>query len=223
MPLRRSLVSIASLLLAAHVAVAESLTFQEGDGGAYSGTNATTLSALNAGTSAIVTVVTVDVQALIRFSNIIGGNPGQIPPGSTIDSASLTVTTSHAPNEISWNNIHEVYVAWDENTVTSASFYALAGSHYGPLAGVIPREGPGLPATGDVTAVVQHWADGAANHGVMLRKEESAAPEEGFYITQYYSDDATTIAWRPKLTVEFTPPLVGVESTTWGKVKALYR
>jgi hypothetical protein len=31
------------------------------------------------------------------------------------------------------------------------------------------------------------------------------------------------LAQRPKLTVEFTPPLVGVESTTWGRVKALYR
>ena len=218
------LLLVLPFLVIATTSHAGTLTFQEGDGGAYSGTAATTLSdtPLNYGSATIVSVVTVSTQALIRFSDIVGSNPGQIPPGSTITSASLTVTTSQVPNEISWNNIHEVYVAWDENTVTGPGFYALTGPHYGPLQGVIPREGPGLPATGDVTAIVQHWADGAANHGVMLRKEESAIPEEGFYITQYYSDDASTVSWRPKLTVNFTSP-VATEQSTWGNVKALYR
>ncbi|MCK4858481.1 MAG: hypothetical protein KAT58_10965, partial [candidate division Zixibacteria bacterium] len=39
-----------------------------------------------------------DEQALLRFDNIIGSDPGQIPPGATILSAELIVTTSLVGN-----------------------------------------------------------------------------------------------------------------------------
>ena len=39
-----------------------------------------------------------DEQLLIRFDDIIGGGPGQIPAGATILSAALTVTTSYVGN-----------------------------------------------------------------------------------------------------------------------------
>jgi hypothetical protein len=221
---RLALAAAASLILATS-AVADTLTFQQGDGGAYSTTDATTINsetAVNFAASSVLTVTAGTVQALIRFPGIFGSNPGQIPPGSTIISASLTVTMYGTPNIVTTTNIHEVYVDWDESTVTGVGFYALPGPHYGPAVGSIPPSAPLEFTSGDMTSIVQHWSDGAANRGVMLRTEVPPPPDD-LYITQYYSENAPDPYWHPMLTVEFTAPQLAVEPTTWGKVKALYR
>jgi hypothetical protein len=213
------------LLIANSSRAAWNLTFQEGDGSAYSATKATTINdiSLNFGTATVVTVVTSTNQALIQFPDIIGPNAGQIPPGSTILSATLTMTLNQAPNEIAANDIHESYYSWDEYTITGPIFYAFTAPQYGPIAGTLDRSGPGLPASGDATAIVQHWSDGTPNRGFLLHRVDASTPEEGVYITQYYSDDVANVALRPKLTVEFLIHEVPVEPSTWGKVKALYR
>lgn len=214
----------ALLLLANSSRADETVSFQEGDGGAYSSTHATTISSSpNQGTVVVVTVVTTNTQALLRFPDMIGINPGQVPPGATIVSATLTMTLSQAPNEFASNDIREAYYPWDEYTVTGASFNANPAPQYGPIVGTLPVNGPGLPTSGDATAIVQHWADGQPNHGIVLHRRDPLNIEEGFYITQYYSDDAATVTVRPKMTVVFTREAVAVEPSTWGKVKALYR
>jgi len=222
-PSRFAVLAAVSLMLATH-AFADTLTFQQGDGGAYSTTDATYIneSNFNFGSSIVLTVVSGDVHALIRFPDIVGINPGQIPPGSTIISASLTMTMYSVWNLFGVTHIHEVYVDWAESTVHGFGFYALPGPHYGPAVGSILPNDPLGVTSGDMTSIVQHWADGDANRGVMLRTEMMPPPDD-IYITQYFSDDASEMAWRPKLVVEFTPPEVAVEPTTWGQVKALYR
>ena len=199
---------------------ADVLTFQHGDGGGYSGTLGTTIgpeAAANFGVHFLLTIRTYYYQSLVCFPDIIGENPGQIPPGSTINSATLSVTMYDVRENSGDNSIHEVYVPWDENTV-GLEFYAGAGTLYGPAVGTVPVTDPLEVTSGDMTAIVQHWADGAANHGIMLRTPDA---EEDDRITRYYSDDAQTPSDRPKLTVDFTPPLVAVEQSTWGRVKAL--
>ncbi len=218
------LVLVALLFTANSTRAAETVSFQEGDGGAYSATHATTISSgPNQGTVVVVSIVTFTAQALIQFPDMIGTNPGQVPPGATIVSATLTMTLSQAPNEFASNDIREAYYSWDEYTVTGASYYANAAPQYGPIAGTLPVNGPGLPTSGDATSIVQHWADGQPNNGILLHRRDPLNIEEGTYITQYSSDDAASIAVRPKMTVVFTRSAVAVEPSTWGQIKALYR
>jgi hypothetical protein len=220
-------VAVLAALLPASVTYADTLTFQQGDGGAYSETAATSIHLgipwANYGTSGVLTVITYEMQALIRFPDILGSNAGQIPPGSSIASASLTLTMYGAPILPAPTNIHGVTAPWDENTVTAENFYSQPGELYGPAVGSIPTHDPYGVVTGDLTPIAQGWANGGADWGVMLRLETPPTPEEGFYVTQYYSDDAPEPSWRPRLTVEFTPPATTVETSTWGRVKALYR
>jgi hypothetical protein len=203
---------------------AEIVSFQDGDGGAYSGMAGTTINNdtdIVFGTHFLLTIRTDDMQGLVHFPGIIGNEPGQIPPGSTIHSATLTVTMYNVQEEPAESSIHEVYVGWDEGTF-GLSFYGQPGPHYGPAVGTIPVNDPAEETSGDVTSIVQHWADGDANRGIMIRND--VAPAAGaFTLTHYYSDDAQDPSWRPKLIVEFTAPNVAVEPLTWGKIKALYR
>src|SRR6185436_16449172 len=76
------------------IAAADTLTFQQGDGGAYSATDATFIyntAAVNHGSDVLLTAVVFDmvqqVHTLIRFPNIVGSNPGQVPAGASITSA----------------------------------------------------------------------------------------------------------------------------------------
>lgn len=215
------LLLVPSILIVTQQSNADTLSFQEGDGGAYSSTAATFITYEGAtvwGSHFILEVLTHDEQTLIRFPDIIGGNPGQIPPGSTIVSATLSLTKYIAVFETAASNIHKMLVPWDENAGVP-----LPGPLWGPFLGQLPDVELGEITSGDVTAPVQDWADGEANWGIMLRLETPQMPEEGFHRCQYFSDDAAELVRRPKLTVEFTPPVVAVESTTWGRVKTLYR
>src|SRR5688572_9808010 len=54
-------------------------------------------------------------QALIRFDNIFGTGPGQVPPGATIDSATLILRTSNVGDLV---RRFRVLVPWDETTTT---------------------------------------------------------------------------------------------------------
>jgi hypothetical protein len=219
------LVLVALLSVASSSRADETVSFQEGDGGAYSATHATTISdnGINLGSNSFLSVTTFSSQALLRFPDMIGTNPGQVPPGATIISATLTMTLSQAPSEFASNDIREAYYSWNEYTVTGASYYANAAPQYGPIVGTLPVNGPGLPTSGDATAIVQHWSDGQPNNGILLHRRDPLNIEEGFYITQYSSDDASTVTVRPKMTVVFTRSPVAVEPSTWGRVKALYR
>src|SRR5678815_6127081 len=99
------LVLVALFFVTSSSRAAETVSFQEGDGGAYSSTHATTIAdnGINLGTGTVVSVVTFSSQALIRFPDMVGTNPGQVPPGATIVSATLTMTcllyTSPSPRD----------------------------------------------------------------------------------------------------------------------------
>lgn len=219
------LFSALSVITFTTVALADRLIFQEGDGGAYSSSASTTITeGPNLGSSIVLTVVTGDVETLIRFPDILGINPGQIPPGSTIHAASLSVTMYLQQAILGGNpEVHRVYVPWDEYTVTGTSFHALPEPQFGPSVAQIRGDDPLVEVSASVTATVQEWAQGEPNWGFILQIPPPSTIEEGFTGVQYFSDDATTAMYRPRLTVEFTPAKVAVESTTWGRVKALYQ
>jgi len=122
------------------------------------------------GTAAIVTVDNDDAgiaQGLLRFDNIFGAGPTQIPPGSFIVSATLTL---NQVDQGSAANFHRMLVTWDQTTATWNSMVngisnddveAVAASDALSTAEPFPN-GPMLI---DVTASLQAWSAGQANHG----------------------------------------------------------
>jgi hypothetical protein len=216
----KSLASVITLVLLSVAVCADSktLTFQEGDGGAYSSTQAAyfyTLSSKPITPTSVLTVASVydlpTYVAILRFPNIIGSNPGQIPPGSSIQSATLQLTRSMSTTYAA--GLRLVTTAWNERNLSGANDPAT-----GAGAGSIPAGDAGAHSA-DVTAAVQAWATGTDNWGLEIWP--------GFSTTkvneQFYSDKVAAVAQRPRLTVTFTSPTEATEQTTWGHVKALYR
>lgn len=130
------LLALAGALLAPNSA-ADTLTFQQGVGG-YTGLKQTTLFQLGAGASAVngglsVGTWTVDggnlaynngefKHGLIWFDNIFGSNPGQIPFGSLITSATITATYNDFSD--SAFAVHRMLQTWSPATATWNSFTA---------------------------------------------------------------------------------------------------
>jgi len=197
----------------------ETLTFREGDGGAYSSTHGATVSWYSGGggqgSETLLWVSTYAIEwykiGYIAFPDIIGTNPGQIPPGSTIESATLQLTRAN-DSELS-TSFELLTSTWDENTINFANRPTV-----GPGVGMIPA-GPAGDYVIDVSSSVAAWSQGTGNWGFMM-----ATPISDLLSSQsFYSDDAPDLATRPLLTVTFSSPSVPVESSTWGKIKARYR
>jgi hypothetical protein len=141
---------------------------------------------------------------LIRFPNIIGDNEDQIPTGTQIDSATLTVncvsTAESAPNayrlledwvesEVTWNN-RKTGVAWSDSGADGLSSHA-------PTAIAWDCQWPQGFKNFDMTSFVQSWADGIENNGVVLIDTSNDGMD-------FYTGENQYASNRPLLTVQFT-------------------
>ena len=194
------------------------LTFQEGVDG-YAGTVDTYIQK-NAAAKGDLDEVWIDTdatnqsepaQGLVQFANIIGSSVGQIPVGATILSATLTVTTD-AENQYAVSggsaDGYRVDVAWDEAATWANSFDGdgltigtdtlatkeFTASSLGTL---------GAAHQFDVTASVQAWVDGAANHGWAIMPDSN----DGWI---FDSSETSVVGDRPMLSVTFVP-----EPSSW--------
>jgi hypothetical protein len=142
-------------------------------------------------------------QAMIRFDGIFGVGAGQVPLGSTINSATFTL---YAWDTGTLRNPERMLADWDASTITYNNAMLGGNTQVG-----IQRDGIEATAdatefteatTGenllDVTSIVQVWSDGAPNYGFALLEWDSNG-------LQSASSDATTVSQRPGLTIDFTP------------------
>jgi hypothetical protein len=204
---------------------ADTLTFQQGVGG-YAGLKQTTLFQFGAGASSVngglaAGTWTVDggsgayddgqfKHGLIGFDNIFGGNPGQIPFGSTITSATITanyddISTSDfavyrmlqtwSPGTATWNG----FTAGVQNNGTEAAVAATTtfSNPNGNLSGTYNAYGTSL------TADLQLFSNGTANLGWVVLPT-SGNSGWGWTATQTNS---------PVLSVTFTPPATALAAT----------
>ena len=164
-------------------------------------------------------------QALVRFPDAIGSGEGQVPLGSVVVSARLALLCTDGSTGSVY--VNRVLQNWDEMQATYND--RLAGTPWGT---------PGMQAdvdyqniahmqghtasTGsfnelDVTAIAQAWADGAPNHGVVIRSNSNDG------IT-YSSDDAAVQSNRPVLIIDTARPGwgVSVRSATASNTAATY-
>src|SRR6185503_7926645 len=136
---------------------------------------------------------------LLRFDGIFGGNgSSQIPPGSTIRSATLTVNVNDASD--TGAAFHRMLSCWDDTNTWSTfgagiqadGIEAVASADF---SAVQNTTGILTPAP-DVTASVAAWSAGAANLGW------AALPLGG----SGWGLDSAQGTTKPLLSVSFTPP-----------------
>lgn len=133
---------------------------------------------------------------LIRFDDIFGAGPGQIPPGVFITSATLSYTVFD-PGDAS--DVNEAAVAWDE-TATFNDYGGEPGvqaDEYGTFVDSAVGNPNGTYSI-DVTTSITNWlSNPAANRGWIFRPLGSDGVD-------LRSSDHATIAERPILSVTYS-------------------
>ncbi len=186
--------------------------------GVYAGTHDTYLNAtvpddlFGANVEVLVDGAGPIAHGLLRFDDIIGPNPGQIPAGALINSATLKLRTS---NDGDSPTFHRMLVAWNDTTDTwntlvngiqndgSEAVTETNATIINPRPGTI-----GVVRDVDVTTSVQAWSDGAANFGWVILPGGT----DGY---RFDSSDALTTNNRPCLIIDYvvltTPPGIDQE------------
>ncbi len=159
-----------------------------------------------------------DRSVLLRFDNIIGDGPGQIPTNATIVYAELQI---YVNNSGDGSPLYRMLIPWDENMnyLSSGDGYAYPddararSTHDSQLGvtGLSGSTGAGQKAFG-VTPDVQAWARGDANYGWVM----PAWQESGYDYMAFSPSEATNIVERPALRVLWVPEGTSMASFRYG-------
>lgn len=143
---------------------------------------------------------------VLKFPNIFGNGDNQIPLGSTINSATLTLKVKNSTD--SDPDLYQLLEGWDESEVTweeRADDFGWSdegadgtGSHKAEAVGQFPATRNGNQSM-DVTASLQNWSNGEANVGWVLIDNSNNGAD-------FDSSEARRDRDRPKLTVNYTTP-----------------
>lgn len=186
-------------------------SFQDGIG-SYAGTEDTVLYSIspnsNFGSETSISPDQQDAngvrQGLLRFNDIIGSAPGQVPLGSTINSATLSVNVVNSSTAQFQMSLYRMLEDWSESVSTWNSFGDIGGvqSSEGEATGLPPDAILFDPNTGrmtfDVSRSLENWAAGQDNLGWLI---ESTATDGWDWETS-----EAAVADRPILTVDFDAP-----------------
>ena len=131
---------------------------------------------------------------LLKFDDIFGTGVGQIPLGSTILEATLTININDSGDDAT---VNEVISAWSETT-TYNGFGSTAGvqaEDYGDVTGTASGASTGAISL-DVTDSVQGWSNGETNFGWIFRPSGDGGVE-------FRSSEFATVSQRPLLEVTY--------------------
>jgi hypothetical protein len=160
---------------------------------------------------------------LLRFDAILGNGPGQIPSGSRILDAYLTLTTTNGGDGA---GLYRLLVPWDESNTTWNSLPATPSNgkpirNNGITARIVAESqvgtsaGTGDPDTGTTQIGVlddlQAWVNGESNYGWLIQGWDLRTDGWAFA-----SSNATTISQRPKLHVTWITPELNYQSFQQG-------
>ncbi len=188
------------------------VTYRQGDGKGYvSETYATYISSLttseknrNYGNSAQMYAGVWTYQVLLSFPNVFGSDEFQIPYGSTINSAIITLTVKQVNSSVAKQQaVYRVLTDWAENTVTYNSFTSegQAGVAYTKTRVTSFDQKAAGPYEFNVTTAFQGYSDkDYENYGFYMFSSSTV-----YYVT-WYSDNTGTATDRPMLTIDYTPP-----------------
>ena len=149
-----------------------------------------------------------DVQALLRFDDIIGTLPGQILPGTKIGKATLRLFVENDGNSI---YMSEMLVDWDQATAFwgSSAFGSDGIDVPGDATFLRTLEGRGTGSLKvihdgefvviNVTDELQDWIDAPlTNFGWAFTPTD----DDG---VDFSTSESTNISYRPKLTIYYAP------------------
>lgn len=156
-----------------------------------------------ADTSVNIDQVNPLAHAVIRFNDIFGNDPVQVPPGSEIVSATLTVECFNpgdplnayrliedwVESEVTWNS-RSTGVAWSNPGANGS------GSHAGSA--ITMNFTSAGTKNLDVTQFVEEWNAGSPNYGIVLTNTYTDGVD-------FYSSEHPTEAYRPVLSVTYQP------------------
>ena len=163
-------------------------------------------------------------QGLIRFDNIFGGGAGQIPFGSIINSATLTVDVYDISTSAAQIRFHRMLATWSEATTWNSMTNGIQANDVEAMsahdAQVADPSSSGLEVITGLAAALQSWSDGATNNGwVILNNTDNG--------WNFRSSEFATVASRPLLTVDWSPGIcpggivtTTTDSTTNGSLRA---
>src|SRR5262245_58879535 len=218
----RGMALFALIAIAAPVEAQVVVTFQQGTG-TYSSyqdsqireVQPTTVLTDNPGTPGMLRVDGEDgggiVYGLLRFDNLFGTGPGQIPPGVNITAATLRLNlTEDAPGPPAGIfNFHRMIASWNDTNATWAFFGGNGIQIDGTEAVATPDatlgDGVNNVTTGfqtvSVLSSLRAWQSGFANNGWNIR-EETAQSTDGILFS---SAEDPTVGSRALLSVTFSP------------------
>lgn len=151
-------------------------------------------------------------QVLLKYEDLFGTGPGQIPPGSVIMSAKLIVDSNTSVDGNSPGDgarMYRMIQDWDDSTATWDSFNAGLSTISGELPSTFAsfvglRDGSGNTGSGvlefSVLDDVRAWADGETNYGWAMIGWDGNT--DGWL---FGSSEASNAASRPRLSIEWLP------------------
>lgn len=108
----------------------------------------------------------------LRFDNVVGSGPGQVPPNASVVSAVITLNVVNEGDSSQIGALHELLKPFSEQgTLTdfNGGTDPAAGTDYSAdIVAEIPGPSEGDVLELDVTSVVQSWANGNPNNGFMF-------------------------------------------------------
>jgi hypothetical protein len=144
-------------------------------------------------------------QILVRFDNLFGAGPGQIPANATIISAKLSMWTGPGANDDSNDlaSAHRMLVPWTGADTWDTLVGGVATDDVEAVAANTFTHMPELenaPVILDVTADVAAFRAGTPNHGWVL----NCTGPDGW---NTISSEGTTTTQRPTLQIAYTIPV----------------
>jgi uncharacterized protein affecting Mg2+/Co2+ transport len=177
-------------------------------------TNTANATAATIGVDWTVTTAGDQSQVLIRFDNIIGTGPNQIPPGSQIHAAMLDLTSQSGSAQGHGGHFHRMLIPW-QDTNTWSTFGAVTND--GVRAAVVTSVAAGSSNLDffvqggfleyELTADVAAWANGAPNYGWAILPWVNGGDGWFFGTAENAKEN-----YRPQLRVYYTPGVVTAQT-----------
>jgi uncharacterized repeat protein (TIGR01451 family) len=146
-----------------------------------------------------------------------------VPVGATIDSASLRLNKIGQYGTMGSVSAHRITAPWLESQATwnnrlTGTPWSTSGGSYNSTAEASLVMGANGVYNWSLTTLAQGWLNGSmANNGVLIRQVNQAV-EGG---SQFDSREATTVANRPRLNVDYTIPATPSTTTAISVLPAL--
>ena len=150
-----------------------------------------------------------------------------MPPDATVSNATLSLWKVSTPSQSVVVQAHRITRPWTEGTGTGSCTgdgsweqteggqrWGASGGDVDPAVAASVTVAPRTDGTFDqfnLTGLVQSWANGTPNHGVMLRTDDEEGEATSRRLVSYASDDFSVESVRPKLIVTYadTSPSLG--------------